>query len=114
MNFICKIIEDRPEEKKLIVKYCRQNAPKSIDEYSSCAIDYDHLDFNDYESFVDSLMKCGISTILNQLEQEPQLECNNENNCTYSTDISKNLNKILASDYKKIIFNQNVIKKIDL
>ena len=45
MNFICKIIEDRPEDRQLIVKYCRQNSPKSIDDirdYKGC--DYQQID----------------------------------------------------------------------
>jgi hypothetical protein len=115
MNFICKIIEDRPEDRQLIVKYCRQNAPKSIDEYQQYAIDYDHLDFNDYEGFVYSLLKCGKSIIIKQLEEEPILVDSNCNDTpTYSTDISDNLNKILSIDYGKIVYEVNKLNEVNL
>ena len=111
MNFICKIIEDRPEDRQLIVKYCRQNSPKSIDEYQQYAIDYDHLDFSDYEGFVYSLLKCGKSIIIKQLEEEPILVDSNCNDTpTYSTEISDNLNKILSIYYAEIVYG---IKNLD-
>ena len=111
MNFICKIIEDRPENRQLIVKYCRQNSPKSIDEYQQYAIDYDHLDFSDYEGFVYSLLKCGMSITINQFEEEPILvDSNCEDTPTYSTEISDNLNKILSIDHKELVYE---IKNFD-
>ncbi len=100
MNFICKIVEDRPESEQIIVKFCRQNAPKSIDEYPEYAVDYDHLDFTDYEGLVYSLMKVGLTPIINQLEEE---KC-----------LPSNLNKIMSIDYKEIIFGDQSLKKINL
>jgi hypothetical protein len=114
MNFICKIVEDKPEDKQIIVKYCRQNSPKSIDDYQAYAIDYDHLDFGDYESFVYSVMKCGLTIIINELEEENCLICNLKVDPSYSTDISDNLNKILSIDYKQIVYGTDTLKKIDL
>ena len=114
MNFICKIIEDRSEDRQLIVKYCRQNSPKSIDEYPQYAIDYDYLNFSDYESFVYSLMKCGQTPIIDALVEEECLECNHSTEPSYSTIISDNLNKILSIDYKEIIYGSDKLCKIDL
>lgn len=114
MNFICKIIEHKSDEGLLIVKYCRQNSPKSIDDYPSYAINCNHLDFTSYETFVESLIKCGMGVIIDQIAEEPGLECNCEDTPSYSTDIEENLNKILCVDYKKIIFGENVTRKIDL
>lgn len=115
MNFICKIIEDRPEDRQLIVKYCRQNSPKSIDEYPQYAIDYDHLNFSDYEGFVLSLLKCGMSITIKQLEEEPILvDSNYEDTPTYSTEISDNLNKILAIDYAEIVYGIKNLNEIIL
>jgi len=114
MNFICKIIEDRLEDKQLIIKYCRQNSPKSIDEHKAYAIDYDCLDFSDYESFVYSPIKCGQTPIIDALEGEECLECNHSTEPSYSTIISDNLNKILSIDYKEIIYGDYNLRKIDL
>lgn len=114
MNFICKIVDNKKESGQIIVKYCRQNSPKSIDSYSEYAVDYEHLDFTDYESLVYSIIKYGLTIIIKQLEEEECLECNKEPSPSYSIDIDDNLNKILAIDYKKIVYEDNFIKKIDL
>jgi hypothetical protein len=114
MNFICKIIEDKSEEKLIVVKFCRQNSPKSIDEYPSYAISYDKLDFSEYEFFVHSLIMCGKDVIIKQLEEEKSLKCNLNIEKTYSTNISDNLNKILSIEYKEIIFDNQNMKKLEL
>jgi hypothetical protein len=114
MNFICKIVEDRPESEQIIVKFCRQNAPKSIDEYPEYAVDYDHLDFTDYEGLVYSLMKVGLTPIINQLEEEKCLPSNLNIEKTSSSNIKDNLNKIMSIDYKEIIFGDQSLKKINL
>jgi|LakMenEpi03Aug12_release.lakeMendotaPanAssembly.Ray.scaffolds.fasta_scaffold1626178_1 hypothetical protein len=114
MNFICKIVEDKPEDRQIIVKYCRQNSPKPIDEYKKYAVDYDLLDFSDYESFVYSIMKCGQTPIIDALVEEKCLECNHSTEPSYSTIISDNLNKILSIDYKEIIYGTDTLNKIDL
>jgi hypothetical protein len=114
MNFICKIVEDKPEDRQIIVRYFRQNSPKSIDEYRKYAVDYDLLDFSDYESFVYSIMKCGQTPIIDALVEEECLECNHSTEPSYSTIISDNLNKILSIDYKEIIYGTDTLCKIDL
>ena len=114
MNFICKIVEDRPEDRQIIVRYCRQNSPKPIDEYRKYAVDYDLLDFSDYESFVYSLIKCGQTPIIDALEKEESLECNRPTDPTYSTDISDNLNKILFINYREILYGVDTLNNIDL
>jgi hypothetical protein len=114
MNFICKIIDNKKDTRQIIVKYSRQNCSKSIDDYQEYAVDYDNLDFTDYESLVYSIIKYGLTIIIKQLEEENCLECNKEDEPSYSVDLDDNLNKILAIDYKQIVYEDNFIKKIDL
>lgn len=112
MNFICKIVEDLPSSQQLSVKFCRQNSPKSIDEYPSYSIDYSRLDFTDYDSFVHSLLLSGHQIILNQLSSEPSLPSNLEVEETNSTNVSDNLNKILCKDGKDIVPSDSYYYKI--
>lgn len=112
MNFICKIIEDRPNDQQIIAKFCRQNAPKSIDEYPSYAIDYSKIDFSDYESFVHSILLSGHQIIINQFISEPSLPSNLEVSETNSTNIADNLNKILFRDGKVIIPSESYYYKM--
>ena len=39
MKLLFKIIQYLPETEQIIVKCCRQNAPKPIDDYDAVAID---------------------------------------------------------------------------
>lgn len=115
MNFIFKIIENHPETKQLVVKYCRQNSLVSIDDYRGYAIDYEHLDFKTYESFIFSVMQCGRSIIIKQLEEEVGIESNYNVEFTNSTDVEDNLNKIVPVDYEQVVYNNSYsINRIDL
>jgi hypothetical protein len=112
MNFICKIVQNLPDDQQIIVKFCRQNSPKPIDEYPSCSIDYSKLDFTDYESFVHSLMLSGHQIIINQFVNEPALPSNLEVVETNSTNISDNLNKILCRDGREIVPSESYYYKL--
>jgi hypothetical protein len=112
MNFICKIIEDFPDTQQISVKFCRQNSPKPIDEYSACSIDYSRLDFTDYEKFVHSLLLSGHQIIIDQLVDELSLPSNLEVVETNSTNISDNLNKILCRDGRDIVPSESYYYKV--
>ncbi len=44
MKIIVKVVEYLEDTQQIIVKFCRKNAPKSIDEYGAGAIDIDRLE----------------------------------------------------------------------
>jgi hypothetical protein len=116
MNFIFKITENHVVNRQIIVKFCRHNAPKSIDEYESYAIDYDNLDFTNYDKFIDSIMEYGVFIILKQLAEEPVLECNSNVQRIETTDIDENLNKLILVPHKESIFSyfEQRLNKIEL
>lgn len=115
MNFIFKIIENHPETQQLVVKYCRQNSLVSIDDYRAYAINYEHIDFSTYESFISSVMQCGRSIIIKQIEEEVGIESNYNVEFTNSTEIEDNLNKIVPVDYEQVIYTNNYsMNRIDL
>ena len=115
MNFIFKIVENLPKTEQIIVKFCRQNAPKPIDEYESYAIDYKHIDFSNYEKFVLSIMECGFGTIKKQLAKEPSLSYNLQTELTESTNIDDNVGKIIPVTYYEYKLNNGEkLNRIDL
>jgi len=118
MNLIFKIVQDLPQHQKILVKFCRQNSQISIDDCQAWAVDYEYINFSNYEDFVHSILRQGILTITNQLENEVGTEKNYEVEITNSTSIENNLNKIISMDYKRVIYrNENPVKflnKVDI
>jgi hypothetical protein len=115
MNFIFKIIENHPETEQFVIKYCRQNSLVSIDDCRAYAIDYQHIDFTTYESFILSVMKCGRSIIIKQIEEEIGIESNYNVEFSNSTEIEDNLNKIVSVDYEQVVYDISYsMNRIDL
>jgi hypothetical protein len=116
MNFIFKIKENDSKNGQIVVKFCRQNAPKDIEEYESYAIDYDNLNFTNYDKFVDSVMEFGITIILKQLSEEPTLESNSKVERIESMNINENLNKLILVPQKESIYSyfEQELNKIEL
>lgn len=77
MNLIFKIIEHDKVNEQIIVKFCRQNSPKPIDDYPPVCIDCRNIDFDTtVESFIASIMRFGLSRIYQQESEEPILHEN--------------------------------------
>jgi hypothetical protein len=114
MNLIFKIIEYLEETDQIIVKFCRQNSPKPIDTYSPVAIDCLNLDLGDYQQFVKSLMRYGINIILQQESEEPTLSENTPSKVIETTDIKKQLNRIISLNSNELIVTTHKMNKIKL
>jgi hypothetical protein len=119
MKLLFKIIQYIPETEQIVVKCCRQNAPKSIDDYDAVALDLMHVDFSNYENFKQSLIMNLLHNIGNQIENEPILPENQILDEIEYENINDYVNKIVGFDYDFNIlpnvlgYYQN-IKKIDL
>jgi hypothetical protein len=114
MNLIFKIIEYLEETDQIIVKFCRQNSPKSIDTYPPVAIDCLNLDLYDYNQFVASLMRYGVEIILQQESEEPTLSENTPSEVIETTDIKQQLNRIISLNSNELISTSNKMNKIKL
>lgn len=116
MNLIFKIVNYSPETNQIEVKFCRQNAPKSIDEYHSSMIDCKNLDFSGREQFTRSLMKYGLNQILEQEKEEVTLDSNKVTEELTSTKLEDNLNKVVSMNVKELLDNHPTyrMKKIEL
>ena len=76
MKIIFKIIEYLPETEQIVVRFCRQNAPKSIDDYSAVAIDCKFIDNSDRVNLIESLFQLGLGIIEKQENEELTLDNN--------------------------------------
>jgi hypothetical protein len=122
MNIIFKIIQHLPETDQIVVKFCRQNAPKPIDEYDAVAVNLEYINFNDPVSFSASLAAYGMGMIETQLRSEPILDENKSNidlNSTNSTNIDDYVDKILEVNFETqvssyISANNHQLNKINL
>jgi len=113
MNLIFKIVEYLKESDQIVVKFCRQNAPKPIDEYSSVAINCSHLETSDYYEFVSSIMRIGMQIIIQQEEDETPLPENIPTEQIEVVDIETQLNRIIclnSDDLNSNIHKMNEIK----
>lgn len=114
MNLIFKITEYIEETDQIIVKFCRQNAPKPIDEYPPVAIDCVNLDLYDYDQFVSSLMRYGLDIIYQQEAEEITLSENQPSEIIESTDIKTFINRVISTSINKLSETTYKMNKIEL
>ncbi len=57
MKCIFKIEDYLPDTNQMVVRFARLHSPQHIDNYKAVAIDTTKLDFYDYDSFIESLMR---------------------------------------------------------
>ena len=118
MNVIFKIVDYLPETEQIEVKFCRQNAPKPIDQYPSIMMDVSFVDQNsNYDDFIFSIMNYGFNIILKQEKEEELIESNKASERTNSILIEDNLNKVVCLNTSDLI-NKSIftyrIKSIEL
>ena len=96
-NILFKVISNDPINESMVVKFCRENAQKPIDEYKSYNISYRNIDFSSPKAFEDSLRSRGNPMITKQFLNEPALEINKGVPEILSTDINDYVGKIVCT-----------------
>ena len=102
MKIIFKIIEYLPETEQVVVKFCRQNAPKSIDDYSAVAIDCKFIDNSDRVNLIESLFQLGLGTIEKQENEELTLDNNLAAEMFFEKNYENFVGKVIALDTKEL------------
>ena len=104
MKIIVKIIEYLEDTQQIVVKFCRKNAPKSIDEYPAGAIDVNRLEtVYDSQCLVESIMKIGYPTIQKQELNETPLTENDDIATIEGTDLRDYVGKVFESDSNAMV-----------
>ena len=96
-DILFKVISNDPINKAIVVKFCRSNAQKPIDEYRSYNISYRNIDFSSPKAFEDSMRSRGNPIVMNQLLNEPVLDVNRGVPEILSTDINDYIGKIVST-----------------
>ena len=100
----CEIVEYLEDTQQIVVKFCRKNAPKSIDEYPAGAIDVNRLEtVYDSQCLVESIMKIGYPTIQKQESNETPLTENDDIATIEGTDLRDYVGKIFESDSRMMV-----------
>ena len=94
-NILFKVISNDPINKSLVVKYCRENAQKLIEDYRSYNISYSNLDFTSPEALVQRIYLVGRFVVKEHPEQEPVLE-EKQAELVNSTDLSDYVGKVVS------------------
>lgn len=102
MKIIFKIIEYLPETEQVVVKFCRQNAPKSIDDYSAVAINCKFIDNSDRVNLIESLFQLGLGTIEKQENEELTLDNNLAAEMFFEKNYENFVGKVIALDTKEL------------
>ena len=108
MKLLFKITQYLPETQQIIVKVCRQNAPKPIDDYPEVALDLMHVDFTNYENFKHSLIMNLTHIVRKQIQDEPILSENEILEEIDSDDLNDYINKIVGVDLEEILNGQHI------
>ena len=95
-NILFKVISNDLVNKSMVVKFCRENAPKAIDEYKAYNISYYNLDFTSPEALVESIRSIGTSIVIDQLNSEPILDENKSSGEIHSLDLDEYVGKIVS------------------
>ena len=99
MKIILKVVEYLEDTQQIVVKFCRKNAPKSIDNYLGGAIEIDRLETSyDSQCLVESIMKIGYKEILKQEEDEIPLTDNANTATIEGTDLRDYVGKVFECD----------------
>ena len=99
-NILFKVISNNPTRKQMTVKFCRENAPESIENYATYNISYSNLDFSSSNALIESIRSVGSSIAQQQFLDEPILEENKSNNNDIdSIDIEDYVGKIVSVSF---------------
>ena len=99
INIIFKVIKNNPDDQSIEIKMCRQNSPKTIDDYPTLRLSYDRLDFSSVYNFQESLRDVVSDRSLMYLVEEPIISENESSNEIESLDLNDLVDKIISIPY---------------
>ena len=113
MKSIFKIEEYLPDTNQIIVRFSRLHAPQPIESYDTMAINCEHLDLYDCDSFVSSLMmKYGDRYVKEYEEKEPLK--NNSETISGKLDLQDLVGKVVECDTMNYRRFSLKVRKVEL
>ena len=117
MKMIFKIEEYLPQTKQVVIRYCRQNAPKPISEYPAKAISTEICDFSfDSQNLVESIAQYGYNKVLKQEDKEITLRENIPEDIPDSLDIADYVGKVICvgGENAKEMMRSRRMRKVEI
>ena len=115
MKVIIKILEYLSERDAVVLRTCRLNSHKSIDEYPEKVVDCYDLNKNDAEDFIQSLVyKISLHLIDEQDENEGVLDENASIKPTGELDFEKIVGKVFQVRHTTRRINHLKMRRIEL
>ena len=117
MKMIFKIEEYFPETKQVMIRYCRQNAPKPISEYPAKAVSTEIYDLSfDSQNLVESIAQYGYNKVLKQEKKEDILPVNLPHEIPNSVNLEDYIGKIICVDGENCTrkISSRKLKKIEI
>jgi hypothetical protein len=117
MKMIFKIEEYLPETKQVVIRYCRQNAPKSISDYPAKTTTTDRFDTSfDNQNLIESIGQHGYQKILRQEKKEDILPVNLPHEIPNSVNLEDYVGKIISVDSDSCTrkISSRKLKKIEI
>ena len=97
MKIIFKIEEYYPDTKQVVIRYCRQNAPKPISEYPAKSVSTKQYDTSfDSRNLLESIAQYGYNRVLAQEDKEEILPENIPADVPNSLDIADYVGKVFC------------------
>jgi hypothetical protein len=112
MKLIFKISKYLPDTKQIVLKCCRQNAPKPIDEYKEFSLDIQNIDFTNSDNFKYSVVSNLVTIIKNQIEEEEVLPENQMEEELHSENLDDYIGKITGIDLEELISGSYIFKAV--
>ena len=117
MKMIFKIEEYLPDTKQVVIRYCRQNAPKPISEYPAKAVSTENYDTSfDSRNLIESIAQYGYNKVLAQDEKEATLSENISIDIPNSFKNADNVGKVVCVEdrYATEKMRSRKMRKVDI
>ena len=117
MKIIFKIEEYYPDTKQVVIRYCRQNAPKPISEYPAKSVSTEQYDTSfDSRNLLESIAQYGYNKVLAQEDKEEILPENMPANVPDSLDIADYVGKVFCVEDRYAIeqMRSRKMRRVDI
>ena len=103
MKVVFKILEYLPETDQIVVNFCRQNAPKPVDEHKPLVIDCKHIDMTDKVNLIESLTQLLTPHIYRRESEEPTLPENVGGEMFFPETIEDYIGRVVCIDLNDLV-----------
>lgn len=115
MKVVFKILEYLPETDQIVVNFCRQNAPKPVDEHKPLVIDCKHIDMTDKVNLIESLTQLLTPHIYRRESEEPTLPENDGGEMFFPETVEDYIGRVVCIDLNDLVrIKSKRMRRVDI